>query len=251
MYRTASTSRMTSHFFAPDYIYFFQSGHHACQVPGMYELGEPRCCQIGWLPTPHEWKVRPFLSFFCSRDKTDTNQKVPDNTPKRHRVTCLKKRARSPFVCVRTLMSCKYGGNPENKNENEPLKKSEKKKRRLLSCNYLPPDWNTLSRWKILCRTADLFSASYAVYPPLSRPTRHWFGPANIASLSASGPRREPRVKPGDQRGPCSPARQCWCSDCGALFEKFCLGQKNKHRLSIVWRVHTCTSYPVPHKDSR
>ena len=56
-------------------------------------------------------------------------------------------------------------------------------------------------------------SLSLVRCPPLSRPSRNRFGPGKaFLPLCYSEPLRPSREKPGACRGPCSPARQSWCS---------------------------------------
>ena len=99
--------------------------------------------------------------------------------------------------------------NLEKTNENEHLSP--------LCCNSFPPEWNTLHRseTKQSSSRASL-SASHAAHPSRGRlATDSVRVKLPSPSATSSEPRRPPRVKPGLHRGPRSPARQCWCSDCG------------------------------------
>ena len=85
------------------------------------------------------------------------------------------------------------------------------------------------------------FSLSLVRRPPFSRPPRHRCGPGKASlPICDSEPRRPPRVKPGAHRGPRSPARQCWCSDC--VHSSLCelpLGCINEHRLNYLLQTKT------------
>ena len=101
---------------------------------------------------------------------------------------------------------------PQN-NENETENIGKKTQSPSPHENKFLSDWDTLHRSKnqaIKKNVQQSFSLSLIRRPPLSRPTRHRFGPGKVfLTLCHSQPRDPPRVKRGAHCGRRSPARQC------------------------------------------
>ena len=97
---------------------------------------------------------------------------------------------------------------PQKQKKNEIENFGEKKKSPspfhvILFCPFGTP----CTGQKVEKNKQQSFSLCLVRRPPLSRPPRHRFGPGKVVlSLCHSEPRRPPRVKPGDHRGPRSPA---------------------------------------------
>ena len=109
---------------------------------------------------------------------------------------------------------------------------------RPLSCNYFPPDCNTLHRSKNISNSRASLSLVRSL--PLSRPPRYRFGPGKTSlPLCHSEPRRPPRVKPGAHHGPRSAPRHCCCSDCAALSVSISLVVKITHRSNFILQTKT------------
>ena len=107
-----ATSTYTATFYLKTALLGGSTGRNNC----CYELGQPsRCCQIRRLPTPHSIS-RVWTRFFDTvlimhqptKMETKPFSSVREGRPirrsgeiqKKGTVTCLKKRARFPFVCV-------------------------------------------------------------------------------------------------------------------------------------------------------